>query len=254
MAKHKYQFDRDFTVISNVLFRDKRLSYRAKGLFAQIVSLPDEWDFSLAGLATLAQDGVDAVRSTVKELEEAGYLEWVRERNDKGVFRVVVLIKLPGQKILPQEQPTRIEPQGIEPSGVKSHNKELKNKELKNKESKCINTSNSAELDRFHDFVCELFGKDKARFKLTPMRKQKLKLRLKELGDERLRQAFQNIAASAFHRGDNDRGWKIDDDPYWLVSNAEKAEKWSNKTSDSANTNFDNRQVSLAELRERGLL
>ena len=114
--------------------------------------------------------------------------------------------------------------------------------------------SNSAELDRFHNFVCELFGKDKARFKLTPMRKQKLKLRLKELGDERLRQAFQNIAASAFHRGDNDRGWKIDDDPYWLVSNAEKAEKWSNKTSDSANTNFDNRQVSLAELRERGLL
>lgn len=252
MAKPKYQFDRNFTVISNVLFRDKRLSYRAKGLFAQIVSLPDDWDFSLAGLAVLAQDGVDAVRSTVKELEEAGYLEWTRERNDKGIFYVVVFIKLPGQKNFPQEHPTRTEPQGIDLSSVKSHNKELKNKELKNKESKYRNTSNSAELDRFHEFVCELFGKDKNRFKLTPMRKQKLKLRLKELGDERLRQAFQTIAASAFHRGDNDRGWKIDDDPYWLLSSAEKAEKWSNKTSDD--TNFDNRQVSVAELRERGLL
>ena len=112
--------------------------------------------------------------------------------------------------------------------------------------------SNSAELDRFHDFVCNLFEKDKNRFKLTPMRKQKLKLRLKELGDERLRKAFSNIASSPFHRGDNDRGWKVDDDPYWVTSSAEKAEKWANMT--TTQKDFGDRQVSIAELRERGLI
>ena len=112
--------------------------------------------------------------------------------------------------------------------------------------------SNSAELDRFHDFVCNLFEKDKTRFKLTTLRKQKLKLRLKELGEKRLRQAFINIANSAFHRGDNARGWKVDDDPYWVTSSAEKAEKWANMT--NTQKDFGDRQVSIAELRERGLI
>ena len=112
--------------------------------------------------------------------------------------------------------------------------------------------SNSAELDRFHDFVCNLFEKDKTRFKLTPLRKQKLRLRLKELGEGRLRQAFTNIANSAFHRGDNARGWKVDDDPYWVTSSAEKAEKWANMT--NTQKDFGDRQVSIAELRERGLI
>ena len=112
--------------------------------------------------------------------------------------------------------------------------------------------SNSAELDHFHDFVCNLFEKDKTRFKLTTLRKQKLKLRLKELGKERLRQAFTNIANSAFHRGDNARGWKVDDDPYWTISSAEKAEKWANMT--TTQKDFGDRQVSIAELRERGLI
>lgn len=100
---------------------------------------------------------------------------------------------------------------------------------IENKEIRSIYKSSSKELDRLHLTICELFSKNTNRYKLTPQRKQKLKLRLNELGEERLMQAFETIAASGFHRGDNDRGWKIDDDPYWLITSAEKAEKWANK-------------------------
>lgn len=104
-------------------------------------------------------------------------------------------------------------------------------KQEKEKEKEYIDTSSSTELDRFHSWICELFGKNPNRFKLTQKRRQHLKLRLKpsELGGDRLKQAYEAISVSPWHRGDNDRGWKIDDDPYWLISSAEKAEKWANK-------------------------
>ena len=110
--------------------------------------------------------------------------------------------------------------------GNTSSNTLTRSKEVRSKNS---NTSSSDELNRAHEWICSLFGKNTNRFKLTTQRKQKLRLRMNELGRERLKNAFEAVAASNFHRGDNDRGWKIDDDPYWLLTSAEKAEKWANK-------------------------
>lgn len=77
--------DKNFTVMSNVHLRDKRLSYKAKGLMSVMLACPEEWDFSIAGLATLAPDGKDSVRSCIKELEGAGYLIRAgRSRDEKG--------------------------------------------------------------------------------------------------------------------------------------------------------------------------
>jgi len=102
---------------------------------------------------------------------------------------------------------------------------------IKNKEyiDTKVSTSNSKELDGAHEWICNLFGKDSNRFKFTPKRKQQLQSRLKELGKERFKQAYEAIAASDWHRGENDRGWRVDDDPYWLIANAERAETWANK-------------------------
>ena len=73
-----------YTVIDNAIFRDRNLSLKAKGLLCQMLSLPDDWDFSINGLATLSRGGVSEVRSTLNELKEAGYFrrEYVR-RNGK---------------------------------------------------------------------------------------------------------------------------------------------------------------------------
>lgn len=73
-----------FTVIDNRIFRDYRLSLRATGLLTKLIALPDEWSYSLAGLASLCADGKDSVRSAVRELEELGYLYRGRRRDAAG--------------------------------------------------------------------------------------------------------------------------------------------------------------------------
>lgn len=76
----------DYTVMSNSHFREKRLSFKAKGILSQMLSLPDNWDYSIAGLATLAKDGKESVMSGLDELEELGYLKRTRVVDEKGRF------------------------------------------------------------------------------------------------------------------------------------------------------------------------
>ncbi len=78
---------RDYTVMSNHHFRNRNLSLKAKGVMSLMLSLPDDWDYTVAGLATLSKDGLDSVRSALKELEREGYLKMERERDAKGKLR-----------------------------------------------------------------------------------------------------------------------------------------------------------------------
>lgn len=75
---------RDYTVMSNHHFRNRNLSLKAKGVMSLMLSLPDDWDYTVAGLAALSKDGLDSVRSALKELEREGYLKMERERDEKG--------------------------------------------------------------------------------------------------------------------------------------------------------------------------
>lgn len=67
--------NKDYTVMGNYHLRDKELSLKAKGLLSIMLSLPDGWNFSTQGLTTLSSDGETAIRSTLKELEQKGYLK-----------------------------------------------------------------------------------------------------------------------------------------------------------------------------------
>lgn len=77
---------KNFTVMSNYHLKDKELTLKAKGLLSIMLSLPDEWNYNLKGLATLSKDGIDSVRSALKELEYHGYVERHRLRNDCGCY------------------------------------------------------------------------------------------------------------------------------------------------------------------------
>ena len=71
----RVKHDRKFAVMSNYhLISDRQLSLKAKGMISLMLSLPDTWEYSIKGLATLCHDGVDSIRSTLKEIEQAGYL------------------------------------------------------------------------------------------------------------------------------------------------------------------------------------
>ncbi len=75
---------RDYTVMSNYHIRDKELSLRAKGLLTLMLSLPEEWDYTLKGLSYICKEKIDAIRAAVNELEAQGYIERRRMRNEKG--------------------------------------------------------------------------------------------------------------------------------------------------------------------------
>ena len=76
----------NYTIISNLHLQDKALSLKAKGMLTLMLSLPEDWDMTLKGLVALSNDGIDSVRSTIKELEEHGYLSRSRGRNARGLM------------------------------------------------------------------------------------------------------------------------------------------------------------------------
>ena len=87
MAVIKVVKDKNFTVMSNYHLRDRRLSFKAMGLMSFMLSVSDDWEYSVNGLAQCAKDKKDSVLSALKELKEYGYLKIENKRNEKGVFQ-----------------------------------------------------------------------------------------------------------------------------------------------------------------------
>lgn len=75
MAVMRVEKTGNYTVMSNVHLDDPRLSLKAIGLLSKILRLPDDWDYTLEGLARICKEGKDAIRSAIVELERAGYIE-----------------------------------------------------------------------------------------------------------------------------------------------------------------------------------
>lgn len=75
----------NFTILDNTFLRDPELSFKAKGLMSWMLSCPDNWDFTVAGIVSCAKESRDAIRGMLKELEDAGYLvrEFGREKSGK---------------------------------------------------------------------------------------------------------------------------------------------------------------------------
>jgi len=92
MAVFRVEKNKDYTVMCNHHLRNKDLSLKAKGLLSQMLSLPENWDYTLNGLAFINLEKVDAIREAVKELERAGYITRSRERDDKGRLRGSVYV------------------------------------------------------------------------------------------------------------------------------------------------------------------
>ena len=78
MSVFRVEKNKGYTVMSNHHLRNHALSLKAKGLLSQMLSLPDDWDYTLKGLAQINRESIDAIREAVRELERAGYIERVR--------------------------------------------------------------------------------------------------------------------------------------------------------------------------------
>ncbi len=86
MPVFRVERTRDYTVMSNYHLRDKRLTLKAKGLLSQMLSLPEDWDYTLSGLSHINRESKDAIRSAVNELEKAGYIHRRQTTDASGKF------------------------------------------------------------------------------------------------------------------------------------------------------------------------
>lgn len=86
MGVIRVEHNANYTTMSNYHLRDARLSLRAMGLMSKMLSLPDDWDYTVAGLASICKEGRDAVRKALMELEAAGYLIREQGRGGSGTF------------------------------------------------------------------------------------------------------------------------------------------------------------------------
>lgn len=87
MAVFRVERTKDYTVMSNHHLRNKELTLKAKGLLSQMLSLPEDWDYTLKGLAAINRESIDAIRTAVLELEQAGYIVRSRVRDERGCLR-----------------------------------------------------------------------------------------------------------------------------------------------------------------------
>ncbi len=94
-----------YTIMSNHHLRNKELTLKAKGLLSQMLSLPEDWDYTLAGLSHINREKIDAIREAVKELEKAGYIVRSRERDEKGRLRGADYVIYEQPQPLPADEP-----------------------------------------------------------------------------------------------------------------------------------------------------
>lgn len=138
MAVFRVEKNKDYTVMSNHHLRNCDLSLRAKGLLSQILSLPEGWDYTIAGLANINKEGKDAVRAAVQELEKAGYIERRQTMDSGGKFssNEYVVYESPRSVSPLSENPSTVNPSTEKPSTGKplTENPTQLNKDISSKD------------------------------------------------------------------------------------------------------------------------
>ena len=140
MAVFHVERNTGYTVMSNHHLRNKELTLKAKGLLSQMLSLPEDWDYTLAGLSYINREKIDAIREAVRELERTGYIQRSRERDKKGRLRGAdyIIYEQPPNLDLPTlENPTLENPTQEKPTleNPMQLNKDIQKTDLSKKEN-----------------------------------------------------------------------------------------------------------------------
>ena len=121
MAVFRVEKTKDFTVMCNHHLRNVKLSLKAKGLLSLMLSLPEDWDYTTKGLACICKDGVDSIGSTLKELEQHGYLTRQRIRFENGRLGDIeyTIHEKPARQETEEDPPKRENPEQVNPIQAK---------------------------------------------------------------------------------------------------------------------------------------
>lgn len=124
----------NYAVIDKHFLSDKKISWKAKGIMAYMLSMPDDWTFYLDELVKHSTDGKASFRSGFDELKNAGYVHRIRKRNDVGTFDWETIVHERPHTDFPQVDNPQVEKPQVD-NRTLLNNKELNNKELNNKEN-----------------------------------------------------------------------------------------------------------------------
>lgn len=159
MAVFRVEKTRDYTVMANHHLRNTALSLKAKGLLSLMLSLPDDWDYTLKGLARICRDGVDSIAAAVKELEDAGYVirERVRDQNGRVGEMEYTIMEQPSPK---RDFP--VQENSVQGNPVQEKPEQEKRPQLNTKESntKISNIQESNPIPSNHTQTNDRMGMD----------------------------------------------------------------------------------------------
>ena len=152
MAVFRVERTQNYTVMSNYHLRDKTISFKAKGLLSLMLSLPEDWDYTLVGLTRISLEGKDAIRAAVVELEKAGYVQRRQTTDKAGKFgsNEYIIREYPVSHEPPPEGPSSASPLSgnpmtEEPSTASTQTEKATqiNKDLQKKENKILTSQST---------------------------------------------------------------------------------------------------------------
>lgn len=144
MAVVRVHKSKNYTVMSNYHLRETRMSLKAKGLMSVMLSLPEEWDYSISGLVKICKEGRDSVTAALNELKDFGYLSVSKSQGDDGKFIYtyniyefpinIDNIQKPATEKPLTVKPVMEKPLTENPEQLNTNNQLLNNKVLNNKD------------------------------------------------------------------------------------------------------------------------
>jgi len=274
MATFRVNKTSDYTVISNYHLREKEMSLKAKGLLTLMLSLPEDWDYSISGLASICAENETAIKTGLKELKKFGYLRISKifpskERGNKKIEYIYEIFEKPlGEDKRQKEQEIEKQPlekQKVENQGVEnlplesqavenqgqlstkeSNTNKLNTKEVSTKEYIHVKNEFSRVCEEIKNNWIEIAHEYKlsgTQLKITEKRKRVINNLLKEYSPEEVLQAMEKVHTSSFLQGNNKTGWQISFDWFINKSNFLKVlegnydDKINAETKNNANTN-----------------
>ena len=248
MATFRVNKTSDYTVISNYHLREKGMSLKAKGLLTLMLSLPENWDYSISGLASICAENETAIKTGLNELKKFGYLRISKifpnkKRGNKKIEYIYEIFEKPLDK-RQKEQTTEeqtlesqvVENQGVENLPIESqavenqgqlntkelNTNKLNTKEVSTKEYIHVKNEFSQSCEKIKNkwikiaYEFDLSGKQ---LKINDKRKRAINNLLKEYSLEEMLQAMGKIRTSNFLQGNNKTGWQISFDWFTNKSN-----------------------------------
>ena len=280
MATFRVNKTSDYTVISNYHLREKEMSLKAKGLLTLMLSLPENWDYSISGLASICAENETAIKTGLNELKKFGYLRISKifpnkKRGNKKIEYVYEIFEKPLKEDKRQKEQTTeeqtLESQVIENQGVENlplesqavenqgqlNTKELNTNKLNTKE---VSTKEYTYVKNEFSRLCEEIKNNwikiaheyklsGTQLKITEKRKRVINNLLKEYSLEEVIQSMEKIHTSSFLQGNNKTGWKIAFD--WFINKSNFLKVLEGNYDDKANSNNSEKEKKFQNYQEK---